>query len=272
MANPSACGYPDVENTGTSGALEAVAGEVSLSTAGQVYENKLVHGCVTVTAPNVTIRNVKIDGFCTFSIRARPSEGNTGGLVVVDTEIDLAGNVFNFGLEGGNYTLRRVLIHNGSDCGATSQNVVIEDTLCSLGPDTDDDGWADSRAFCDTVDAGPGDGHPHYDGFQTFEGANQTFRHNTIRNPCQQTSAISIGTNSGGVSNVLVEDNLLAGGGYSLYCNGSDAEDTPNEVVRNNRFSKALHPSGGYFGPTHHCNVVNEFTGNVWDDTGEPLR
>ena len=62
MADPSACGYPDVETVGVKPgvALTPVSGTVTLSKAGQVYENKVVTGSISVTAPNVTIRNVKV--------------------------------------------------------------------------------------------------------------------------------------------------------------------------------------------------------------------
>jgi hypothetical protein len=91
----------------------------------------------------------------------------------------------------------------------------------ALTPTTD--GEPDSSTtFCSDSEA-------HFNGFQTFGGSGHTFRHNTIRNPCDQTSAISVGTNTGGVSKVTVENNLLAGGGWTLYCKGSDRDDTPNE-------------------------------------------
>ena len=70
MPNPSACGYPDLENTGLTvpeSSLTRVSGNVTLAIPGQVYENRLVDGCITVTAPNVVIRNVKLDRRCIFN-------------------------------------------------------------------------------------------------------------------------------------------------------------------------------------------------------------
>src|SRR4051794_7586856 len=62
MPDPSSCGCPDVENTGVvpGVARTTVNGDVTLSTAGQVYENKTVNGTISITAPNVTVRNVKV--------------------------------------------------------------------------------------------------------------------------------------------------------------------------------------------------------------------
>ena len=62
MADPSACGFPDLETVGVGAGRDAHRGQrrVTLSQAGQVYENKQVTGSIIVTAPNVTIRNVKL--------------------------------------------------------------------------------------------------------------------------------------------------------------------------------------------------------------------
>ena len=96
--------------------------------------------------------------------------------------------------------------------------------------------------------------------------------HNTVRNPCRQTSAISIGTNHGGLSDVLVQDNLIAGGGYPLYCNGDVGEDTPNERIIGNRFSRVFYPNSGYHGTMHYCGSwVDVISGNKWDEDGSPV-
>ena len=266
MANPSACGYPDVENTGLTvpeTSLDQVSNNVTLAIPGQVYENKKVDGCITVEASGVIIRNVKVEHWCIFAIRTMGS----GSVTVEDSEIDFGGNPYNFMFSGSNITIRRTFMHNGSDCGAMGSNFLVQDSFCSLGPDTNGDGWADNRTFCEPNEPDP----PHWDGFQTFAGSNFRLIHNTIRNPCKQTSAISIGTNFGGVSDVQVLNNLIAGGGYPLYCNGSPSEDTPNEVVTGNRFSRALWPNGGYWGAAHYCKVVDTWTGNVWDENNAPV-
>jgi hypothetical protein len=261
MPDPSACGFPDVENTGltvSEGSLTAVNGNVTLTTPGEVYENKLVHGQILVTAPNVTIRNVKVVCACAGAIRSFPGEGNTGGLVIEDSEIDLDGDVFGPGIGSANFTARRVFFHNGGDCGAVDDNTVIEDSLCVLGPDATGDGVPDSTDFC----RDPGD--PHFDGFQT-NGDDNAFLHNTIRNPCPQTSAISVGRNDISTDNVQIRKNLMAGGGWTLYCNSSEI-DVTNEHVTGNRFAEPYFSRSGSYGPVTGCNLADTYTGNVWDD------
>src|SRR4051812_15517332 len=88
----SSCAYPScfpsAATTGVTnaGALSTVTGDVSLNITSQVYENKLVNGCITVNANNVTIRNVKVNGHCDSGIF-----NNGTNLLVEDTEINCAG-------------------------------------------------------------------------------------------------------------------------------------------------------------------------------------
>jgi hypothetical protein len=76
-------------------------------------------------------------------------------------------------------------------------------------------------------------------------------------------------TNTSGIRNVTISDNLLAGGGYALYCNAGP--DVPNETVLRNRFARTWFPRSGYWGPTTGCEDADVFSGNVWDDTGAAL-
>jgi hypothetical protein len=259
MPDPSVCGFPDVETAGvTPGtALTPMNGVVTLNQSGQVFENRQVTGSIVVNAPNVTVRNVKLLATDPF-IGVRVSGGN----VVLDhVEINLNGNFGTRGIGYGNYTVRSSFIHNGSDCAFFDRNVVIEDTLCVSGPDANGDAWPDSTSFCN--------GGEHIDGFQFSGGGNITLRHNTVRNPCRQTSAMLISNDPGftaPIRDVTVADNLLAGGGYTLYC--SDANDTvASETVTGNRFSRTFFPKGGYYGRWAYCEHATTFTGNVWDDT-----
>jgi hypothetical protein len=98
-----------------------------------------------------------------------------------------------------------VFFHNGADYAHFAVNVTIEDSLCVNGPDANRDGWPDSRSFCN--------GPEHFDGFQSDGGRNTTIRHNTLRNPCHQTSNILLSSNTSHISMATVDNNLLAGGG-----------------------------------------------------------
>ncbi len=243
-------------------ALTAVSGTVTLSTPGQVYENKLVTGRIVVTAPNVTIRNVKLVATDqNYAIQAFGWVGDPSGLLVEDTEIDLNGRLGIKGIAFDGYTARRVFFHNGSDCAHMEHDVLVEDSLCVSGPDTNSDGWPDGTAFCN--------GPEHFDGFQSDGGANLRLRHNTIRVPCSQTSAILMSTNTKPIRDVTIADNLMAGGGYTLYCNAGP--DVPNQTVTGNRFARTYYAKSGYWGATTGCGAADVFSNNVWDDTGAAL-
>jgi hypothetical protein len=76
-------------------------------------------------------------------------------------------------------------------------------------------------------------------------------------------------TNTAPIRDVKIADNLLAGGGYTLYCNAGRL--VPGLIVTGNRFSRTYHARGGYFGATTGCESADAFTKNVWDDTGAAL-
>jgi hypothetical protein len=268
MPHPAACGYPDVSSAGVSPSIarQAVSGTVTLGSDGQIYENKTVTGSIVVTGHNITIRNVKlINDDPNYAIRVTPGgswTANNANLLLDHVEIDLGGQLDTKGVAFSGYTLRSSFIHNGSDCAHFSENVVIQDTLCTVGPDTNNDAWPDSSGFCE--------GPEHFDGFQTDGGANNVLRHNTVRNPCSQTSDILISSNTSHVSTTTIDNNLLAGGGYSLYCAAGSASTVDHITATNNRFARSFYSSAGYWGPTAYCdNAV--YSGNVWDDTNTPV-
>ena len=134
MPDPSACGYPDIETVGvTPGAqLAPMSGVVTLDEPGQVLEDKQLTGSIVVTAPNVTIRNVRLiveDPYYGILIR----RGADANLVVERSEIDMNGKLGIKGIAFDGYTLRNVLMRNGADCAHFNERVVIEDSLCAVG-------------------------------------------------------------------------------------------------------------------------------------------
>ncbi len=111
----------------------------------------------------------------------------------------------------------------------------------------------------------------HVDGFQCNSECSSTLRHNTILNSWGQTAAVALFADFGTPRNTTIEDNLLAGGGYSIY--GGSTSATGIRVVRN-RLARTYFDKGGLFGPVTAFavgNAGNEWSGNVWDDTGAPV-
>ena len=90
--------------------------------------------------------------------------------------------------------------------------------------------------------------------------------HNTFFNSQVQTSCIE---NPGGVDGLLVQGNLFAGGGYTIYC-GTEHAPSYNSRYTGNYFSTRYHPTCGSVGYATYAPVWgeggNEWSGNYWFD------
>jgi hypothetical protein len=84
--------------------------------------------------------------------------------------------------------------------------------------------------FIHTMRASPGS--PHYDCMQ-FNGGqyNIIVRHNTLHNENTDTSAILIENLNGPIDGMLIEDNIMCGGGYTSYCVGRTVDPLDNPVT-----------------------------------------
>jgi hypothetical protein len=249
---PPSTGFPDASNTGPSGTLTVTTGNLTIGTAGAVVENREIRGCVTVSAQNVTIRNSRIICDGSSAVWAGSS-----GLVVEDTEIQCANKVGQTGLTPGNYTARRIEASRCENILWAGNNVLVEDSYIH-----------DPIPCCI-----PGD--PHTDSIQTpAGGSNVTIRHSTVYGGyisqsnfgnAAITTAASPGT---GATNYIVENNLLAGGGYTIYCPGNVS---PTYRLTNNRFSRIYTNTVGGFGPLYHSCGDDNVSGNVYHETGLPV-
>ncbi|WP_448074214.1 hypothetical protein [Georgenia yuyongxinii] len=272
---PSACGYPDSSNTGVkdASALRDVPGDITsgpgwyydtrgwinVNGNGAVLENIRTNATIDVVADNVTIRNVRstVSGE-TFGIAIRRADNTT----IIDSEIMppsdkmrlLVGIKDIYGDANGTRVLR-------TEITRTSTGV-------QLGSGLIQDNYIHSMAMV------AGD---HVNGTTSNGGTEQlTLRHNTVLNSFDQTDAISLFQDFGTEENRLIEDNLLAGGGYTIY-GGANLGKAPtaNIVIRNNRISQMYFPRGGSFGPVTAFNPAgsgNTWTGNVWDETGATVN
>lgn len=244
-----ASGYPDATNTGVPPGtqLTIISGDINVTIAGTIIEYKDVHGCIKVNAPDVIIRKSKVS--CNRGVIS--SFPTTRNLLVEDVTIDCQGASTAIGSH--NYTARRIHAYNCDNTFWAQDNVRIEESYIHnpipYDPKTD----------------------PHTDGIQMGDNfSNVTIRRNRIHMHVNKhdfgNAAITIG---GGVSNLLIEDNILAGGGYTIHC--SRGGNTDYRVV-NNRFSKIFSPKVGYFGPNYNCEKnATEFSGNVIHETGALL-
>ena len=202
-----------------------------------------VAGSIEVRADDVTIARSRITAWGdTWAIGAR----DASGLVVSESTISGGG--------------RRLEVGVKDICGCSEITVLRNDIA----------DWATgiqlSRGLVEgnyVHDPKMRDGD-HVNGF-THNGGREDghvmIRGNTILNAFDQTDAVSLFEDFGTVNNVTVQDNLLAGGSYSLYAGGgSDAHPSTNIVVTNNRFSTRFFDTGGAFGPV----CCFDRGGNAW--------
>jgi hypothetical protein len=235
LENPSAHGYPDATNTGfvpTGVSLTPYTGPMTVSVAGTIIDSKDINGQITIAANNVTIKRSRIKSTGNYGIWV-----NTGvtGFQVVDTEIDgqLAVNSLT-GIAPSGWTATRCNIHGFSNGVHSDGNSTLQDSYI--------------HDLCTTAQQPTG----HFDGFEVGTSYTSTvlIRHNTIINNNDQTSAIITGPHGNALT---VDNNLLAGGGYSMYApfNTTDAPTPGPIVVTNNRFGPTTKwdtPAGGHGG------------------------
>jgi hypothetical protein len=244
---------PAQRTSGTGWTWDATDKQIIVIANSAVLEGLNVTGCVYVSdnASNVVVRKSKIT---TTHCGVANDGANT---LVEDVEIDCSnkGGATALGWQG--YTARRVHAYHCDNTAWAEHNVTIEDSYLH-----------DNINYDPVTD-------PHTDGIQMPGGAsNITIRHNTVygnyvdADDFGNSAITSPKVADGAPTNVLIQDNLLAGGGYTLYC----AQNGPgnNYRVINNHFSMIYSPKVGGFGPTTDCEDEIK-SGNVYHETGLPL-
>jgi hypothetical protein len=249
-ATPSACGYPDASNTGIPDGVALTASRsVNADKDGQVISGLDITGEINVTASNVIIRNTRVTGGGDWVVIVRPGAAN---LRIEDSELQTpAGSpqdiacLFNIG--DTKPTIVRSDIH-GCSAGVSSGGGLVQDSYIH--------------------DMAQVPGLSHDVGVASNGGGGMSVIHNTIFNQYDQTAAVAFYQDFGTQQNNLVQNNLLAGGGYCVYGGTGTKGGTSNIRFIGNRFSQKYHPNCGYFGIVASFNrndTGNTWTGNYWD-------
>jgi hypothetical protein len=275
--SPHLCGYPDATNTGvpSSVTLLRVPGQVSRGQGwhydsrgwvevdgnGAVLKGLYIPYDLDISASNVTVTDVEVvDTGNGFGISLRHTENVT----ISDSE------VFSPYASGANRLQVGI-----KDIYADSVNTVIAydniwhtSTAVQISEGVVEDSYIHDMGYTS------GD---HLDGIASDAGDPHglTINHNTVLNPFQQTTAVGLFEDFGAQFNCLIENNLIAGGGYALY-GGANPGGAPTSNIRviGNRFARIYSKNSGYYGPFVYFAAGgsgNTWSGNVWDDTGKPL-
>ena len=275
-ATPSNCGYPGAANSGVpSGTtLKSVPGQVSsgrgwyynaawnaviVDVKGTVLSGLYIPCNLRIDASNVTVKNVHVVTKGNFGISLTHTTGAT---------------IENSTISGQNATTGRVSSAIDDIYGDSTGMVIKDNNISSFRTAVQvSTGLVDGNYIHD-----PGYiAGDHTNGFYVNGGTEPlTIENNTIFDRLGQTDTINLDAGSSGVpvANKTIENNLLAGGGYSIY--GGDALGNPTSkiVIEGNRFGQLYYPKGGQYGPAAYFNPAgtgNVWSGNLWDTTGQAI-
>jgi hypothetical protein len=264
---PSACGYPDATNSGVPAGtpLTARSGDYIITTPGTVISGWALTGHIEINANNVTVQNsdITVNGSQAGCSSACGGHGIWTAPGVIGTVIQDV--TCHGGAPSGNNVTQYCIASNNS---STSVNRVhaYNCTECFTGYGSWQNSFIDQRGA--TI---PGE---HYE-CEYYGGGSPilVFNHNTCLQPQNQTATVFASVDFGNVNTLMITNNLLAGGGYCLYGGGSGSGGRVlgPVIVTNNRFSRVYFPNCGSFGIASYFNwAVTTWTGNIWDDTGQP--
>ena len=270
-----ACGWPGPKNTGyPSGlALKNTVGR-TISVDNTIVDGEKITGGLDITAKNVVIRN-------SWIISSFGTGTAVNGTGVIKIESGASATIYNNTLDGNNATHAGIW-HQGTSVVAFNNNIFnTNDGLWAW--DADNFRYRDN--YLHNFSTLPSNGH--IDGFQTEGGSIGLIRHNTFDVTQNQNSAIAIWDGRRNSDNITVENNLIAGGGFSIYAEDyNPSEQSPqggysvtNVRFINNKFSTVHYPCVGYWGiwyprgaPTDQWMRIGNYVLETWQnvDTGNP--
>jgi hypothetical protein len=267
-----ACGYPGATTTGVPAgtSLTAVPAQAT-SGPGWSWNSG---GWITVTGTGAVVSGLKISGHIEIS---------ASNVVVKNNDINQPGDNWGIALRSGsNVTVQNNNIYATAATGPNRLMVGIKDFGGSAGVKI----LANNIYHADTGiqieqgliqgnyihDMGYNDGD-HINGITSNGGttAALTIDHNTILNSYGQTDAIGLFEDSGIQANRTISNNLLAGGGYTIYGGANPGKQAPSNIqIIGNRISTIYFPNGGSFGPLTANNTAGggSIVANIWDATG----
>ncbi|MET3899018.1 Ca2+-binding RTX toxin-like protein [Devosia sp. UYZn731] len=229
--------WPDATTTGVpDGVTLLPSGDIIVTKAGTVISGLNITGSVYIDADNVTLQNCKITSgsFAVVQIR-----NGSDGVIVQNCDINGL-NAGGQGISGYGKFIGNDISGVADGISVTGDHVLIQDNyIHNLG----------------------GTSESHYDGIQVDGGISDLrIEHNTVINDHGQTAAVMIDNYFGPINNVVVTDNLLVGGGYTIYTdNQFDGGSMTGIQITNNHIGK------GQWGETYFATTNPAFTGNISD-------
>ena len=231
-------GFPDADSTGVrAGVNLKQVGGFTVTEDNAVISGLDIRGTLTIEAKNVTIVDCRIAGNSYNGIISQRND-------VTVEHCDIVGGIN--GISGSGTFRYNDISQVDNGINVYSPSVIEHNYIHDLegGPDA------------------------HYDGIEINGGggaAEQTLiRHNTIIVDHGQTSAVMINNYFGEVGNILIDNNYLAGGGYTIYSDGRFSnEEITGVQITNNVLGEG---QWGYYAFFENRPVVssNREIGDVW--------
>jgi hypothetical protein len=257
---PSACGYPDATNTGVPAGtkLTAQTGATSVTKAGTTIKDLAVTGEILVEANDTTVEDDEVT--------AGAGSGNRGIYIAPGVTGTVIDHVTCHGAGKGT----QYCIFNKDSSTKIEASYLYNCGECLNGPGTI------ANSFFDVTAVISGE---HYEDIYYGGGEGPLIvNHDTMLNPQGQTATIFASTDFGNQTTLTITNNLLAGGGYTLYggtsCTTGGCGSVVGPVtVTGNRFSRKYYPESGYYGvASYFDNAVTNWSGNIWDETLKPVE
>ena len=195
-AIPDLSGFPDASTTGVAKdiALKPAAG-FTIGTPGTIIEGLDISGPVVITASKVTLRNCKVTAADHNVVLIKPEAADA---TVENCEIDNRGSGGQ-GIAGHGVFLRNNIHDCADGIDVRGDDTIIQDNF---------------------IHQMRGTSQSHFDGIQADGNfSNLTIVHNTVINEQNQTSALMLDNYWGPIDRVIIDNNLLIGGGYTVYIN-----------------------------------------------------
>jgi hypothetical protein len=232
---------------------------VEISGAGTVFAGFAVDGTVDVTASNVTIKDdaITVTGD-SFGVAIRHASGTT----IEDCDIS-----------SPSAGAGRLMVGIKDIYGDASGTKVIGNNIWHTSTGVQMGGGLIQDNYIHDLGLTGGD---HLNG-TTSNGSTTPLAiiHNTVFNPHGQTDAISLFEDFGTEANRQITDNLIAGGGYTIYGGQNPGGPQAHNIrITGNRFATTYFQNGGFWGPVAAFDPSgpgNVWSGNVWDATGQPV-
>jgi hypothetical protein len=268
--NLEVCGWPGPSNSGVkAGAQLGATSGRTITIDGTVIDSEKITGGLQINAKNVVVRN-------SWIISSYGTGQAVNGTGVIKIWAGATATIENSTLDGSNRTHAGIWDEGASLVARGNQIVGVNDGIFIWDTDnfTIEDNYLHS--FTDQTANG------HIDGFQTEGASHGVIRHNTFDISQDQDSAVAIWDGRRNSDDIHVDNNLMAGGGFTVYAEDySPTEQSPaggysvtNIYFTNNKFSTVHFPCVGQWGVWFTRGAPSDGwrrSGNVVLETGQSI-